>query len=43
MCPAVANQCHRSLRLLYEMHSQNGGNVSTFTLLSIKGLAFNGA
>lgn len=40
MCPAVANQCHRSVRPMYEMHPQNGGNVSTFTLLSIKALAF---
>lgn len=36
MCPAGANH----VRPLYEMHPQNGGNVSTFTLSSIKDLFF---
>lgn len=42
MCPAVANQCHHSVLLLYEM--QRTLNVmktfSTFTSLSIKSLTF---
>lgn len=42
MCPAVANQCHGSALLLYEMHQTLNimKHFSTFTSLSIKGLTF---
>lgn len=38
MCPAVANQCHGSALLLYEMHPSLNimKHFSTFTSLSIK-------
>lgn len=36
MCPAGDNH----VRPLYEIHLQDGGNVSTFTLSSIKDLFF---
>lgn len=42
MCPAVANQCHGSALLLYEMHRTLNviKHFSRFTSLSIKGLTF---